>query len=370
MPADVTGMAGSWLCRDDVDRERLLDMERRLKPVRALTIGMLGIALIASAPWIGWWTLVPLAIAAGFFKIADDMLDEAERPEYVMFAAWALSEVTIAAAVAATDGSAGPATLCWLAIPVVTLSARFSTRGVIAGVIWALGLLGAVAFGAHAEQVMSDPTIAIAPAALILGVATLSTALMRSDVEHREEAVIDALTGMLNRHALDNRVGELAQQSRMTGQPVGLIVGDLDQFKGINDSLGHQVGDTVLKQIAYDLRKDLRAFDLAYRIGGDEFLILLPGADLEECEGLARQLCQTVQKSLGDSINLTISFGVSSSAPGKAFDYDTVFAAADQALYAAKQDGRNQVRVAGTPVAKDADAAPTPAEALTAAFAD
>jgi diguanylate cyclase (GGDEF)-like protein len=361
-------MAGSWLCRDDVDRERLLDMERRLKPVRAITIGMLGVALIISAPWIGWWTLAPLALAAGLFKIADDMLDEAERPEYLMFAAWALSELTIAAAVAAAGSAAGPATMAWLAIPVVTLSARFSTRGVIAGVIWALALLAAVAFGAYADQIAATPPLVIAPAALILGIATLSTALMRSDVEHREEAVIDALTGMLNRHALENRVGELAQQSKLTGEPVGVIVGDLDYFKGINDTLGHQAGDTVLRTIAYELRKDLRAFDLAYRIGGDEFLILMPGAGLEECEDLAHQLCRTVQKSLGDSINLTISFGVSTSTPGETFDYEKVFAAADHALYAAKQDGRNQVRVAGQQAGLEPlEAAPEP---FTAAFAD
>jgi diguanylate cyclase (GGDEF)-like protein len=358
-------MAGSWLCRDNVDRERLLDMERRLKPVRALTIGMLGIALIVSAPWVGWWTLLPLAIAAGLFKIADDMLDTVERPEYVMFAAWALSEVTIAAAVAATDGSAGPATLCWLAIPVVTLSARFSTPGVVAGVLWALGLLAAVAFGAHSGQVMDDPTIVIAPAALILGVATLSTALMQSDVEHREEAVIDNLTGMLNRHALENRVGELAQQSRLTGEPVGVLVGDLDNFKGINDSLGHQVGDTVLKQISYELRKDLRAFDLAYRIGGDEFLIVMPGAEIKECEGLAHQLRHTVEHTLGESVNLTISFGVNASRKGEAFDYEKIFAGADAALYAAKHSGRNLVRVAAkTPVTAPVEAEVVPLAAV------
>jgi diguanylate cyclase (GGDEF)-like protein len=116
------------------------------------------------------------------------------------------------------------------------------------------------------------------------------------------------------------------------------------------------------------VRKDLRAFDLAYRIGGDEFLILMPGAGLEECEDLAHQLCRTVQKSLGDSINLTISFGVSTSTPGETFDYEKVFAAADHALYAAKQDGRNQVRVAGQQAAHDPlEAAPEP---FTAAFAD
>jgi diguanylate cyclase (GGDEF)-like protein len=277
-----------------------------------------------------------------------------------MFAAWALSELTIACAVAAAGGTAGTATMAWLAIPVVTLSARFSVRGVIAGVLWALLLLGAVAFGAYGELVTENPPLVIAPAALILGVATLSTALMRSDVEHREEAVIDALTGMLNRHALENRVGELSQQSRLTGQPVGLIVGDLDNFKGINDSLGHQVGDTVLKQISYELRKDLRAFDLAYRIGGDEFLILMPGAELDECNGLAHQLCRTVQKTLGDSVNLTISFGVNASKSGESFDYDQIFGGADKALYEAKQAGRNQVRVADQSAAPPAQPALEP----------
>jgi diguanylate cyclase (GGDEF)-like protein len=258
--------------------------------------------------------------------------------------------------------------MCWLAIPVVTLSARFSTRGVIAGVVWALGLLAAVAFGAHSAQVLADPTIVIAPAALIIGVATLSTALMRSDVEHREDAVIDALTGMLNRHALDNRVGELTQQSRLTGEPVGMIVGDLDNFKGINDSLGHAVGDTVLKQIAYELRKDLRAFDLAYRIGGDEFLIVMPGAELDECEGLAHQLRHTVESTLGDSVNLTISFGVNGSRKGEAFDYPTIFAGADEALYTAKQEGRNLVRIAES--ARVVHPESPAAEPFAAAFAD
>jgi diguanylate cyclase (GGDEF)-like protein len=359
-------MKTSWLCRDDVDRERLLDMERRLKPVRAVAMGVLAIALVASAPWLGWWTLAPLGFAAGLFALADRRLERAEKPEYLIFAAWAGSELTIAAAVALTGG-ASEATIAWLAIPVVTLSARFSLRGVMVGVAFAFVLLIAVAFGVNSNAVLDDPTMLFAPAALIISVAVLSTALMRSDVEHRGEAVIDALTGMLNRKALANRVAELTQQSEVTGRPVGIVIGDLDHFKGINDSLGHAVGDTVLKQIAYELRSHLRAFDLAYRLGGDEFLFLMPGAEIKECRGLADQLRRAVEKTLGDSVNVTISLGVSASAQGEQFDYDTVFAAADAALYEAKQKGRNQIH--SEPVTEGTNVEATP-EPFTAAFAD
>jgi diguanylate cyclase (GGDEF)-like protein len=340
---DFSRMAGSWLCRDDFDRERLLDMEERIKPVRRVAMGILAIALIAGAPWIGWWTLIPLAAAAGLFLAAGARLERSERPENLMFGAWVGSETMIAIAVALTGGPA-VATLSWLAIPVVTLSARFSLRGVTIGVAIAIALLLAVAFGTGAGAVVDSPPLVLAPLALILAIAVLSTALMQSDMHHRGEAVIDSLTGMLNRRALINRVSELAQQSEVTGEPVGMILGDLDQFKEINDSRGHAAGDAALTDVAYLLRKRLRAFDLAYRIGGEEFLILVPGADTAECARIAEDLRRAVATdTLGEGSSLTISFGVSASARGAGFDYDRVFAAADEALYEAKSEGRNMV---------------------------
>ncbi|HEY7266287.1 MAG TPA: GGDEF domain-containing protein [Solirubrobacterales bacterium] len=336
-------MSGSWLCRDDFDRERLLDMEERIKPVRALAMGILALALIVGGPWIGWWTLIPLAAAAGFFVVADARLERSKRPENLMFAAWVGSEVMIAAAVGL---SGGPeiATLSWLAIPVVTLSARFSLRGVVTGVAIAIALLLAVAFISDADAVVDNPTLVVAPLALIVAAAVLSTALMESDMEHRGEAVIDPLTGMLNRKALMNRAEELAQQSRITGEPVGLLLGDLDHFKEVNDLEGHAAGDAALKDVAYLLRKQLRAFDLAYRIGGEEFLVLVPGADCKECAMLAEGLRGAVAaNTVGDGSSVTISFGVAASARSTNFDYEKVFAAADEALYEAKSGGRNRV---------------------------
>jgi diguanylate cyclase (GGDEF)-like protein len=336
-------MAGTWLCRDDMDRERLLDMEERLQPVRRVTMGILAVGLLASAPWFGLWTLIPLAVAAALFGLADRLLERTARPEYLMFAAWAGSEVTIAIAVVLSGGP-HVATLSWLAIPVVTLSARFSLRGVIVGVAIAIALTAAVAFGSDAAAVLHDPTLVFSPVALILATAVLSTALMRSDVQHRSDAVIDPLTGMLNRKSLSNRAAELAQQSEVTGERIGVIVGDLDHFKEINDSKGHPAGDAVLTDVAYMLRKQLRAFDLAYRIGGEEFLVLVPGSDLGECVRLAELLRRTIAaNSVGDSLRITMSFGVSTSVAGQPFDYERVFAAADEALYEAKSLGRNRV---------------------------
>ena len=319
--ADFSRMAGSWLCRDDLDRERLLDMEERIKPVRRLAMGILAIALIAAAPWLGWWTLIPLAVAAVFFLAADARLERSERPEYLMFAAWAGSETMIAIAVALTGGP-DVATISWLAIPVVTLSARFSLRGVIIGVAIAIVLLVAVAFISDTGAVRDDPTLVMAPLALIVATAVLSTALMQSDLDHRGEALIDSLTGMLNRKALMNRVDELGQQSEVTRQPVGMIFGDLDRFKDVNDSQGHAAGDAALIDVAYLLRKRLRAFDLAYRVGGEEFLILLPGADTPTCARIAEELRATVaSEPVGEGTMLTISFGVSASACDEGFDY-------------------------------------------------
>jgi diguanylate cyclase (GGDEF)-like protein len=336
-------------------------MEERLKPVRAVAMVILALALIAGAPWIGWWTLLPLVFAGGLFWSADRLLERTERPEYVLFAAWAGTEITIAAAVALTGGPK-VATLSWIAIPVVTLSARFSLRGVLVGVALAIGCLLAVAFGTDAQAVLDDPPLVVAPLALILATAVLSTALMRSDVEHRGEAVIDPLTGMLNRKALANRISELTQQSEVTGERIGVIVGDLDNFKRINDSLGHAQGDAVLTDVAYMLRKQLRAFDLAYRIGGEEFLVLVPGADVQECTRLAELLRRTIAAcSFSDGVRLTMSLGVATSGPGEPFDYERVFAAADAALYEAKSLGRN--RVCGT---DGVDRPATPSAAMQA----
>jgi diguanylate cyclase (GGDEF)-like protein len=344
-PAHIANRS-SWLCRDDADRERMLDMEERVRPCRQRALAILALAIVAVGPWLGWWPLLFLIPSAGFFATADHFLSRVARPELVMFAAWIGSEITIAGAVS-LEGGPRVVALSWLAIPVITLSSRFSTRGVVAGVAIASGLVLVVAFGTAAHTVLNSPELVIAPLALVLCVAVLSTPLMHSDIQHRSDAVIDQLTGMLNRKALGARTHELAQQSEVTGEPIGVIIADLDRFKRVNDTRGHAVGDMVLKEVAYLLRKQLRAFDLAYRLGGEEFLILVPGSDIEHTAELAERLRERIAADpLGEGLAVTMSLGVGASAQGQRFDYNAVFAEADAALYRAKRSGRNRVCVA------------------------
>jgi diguanylate cyclase (GGDEF)-like protein len=334
----------SWLIRNGSDRERMLDMDRRLRPVRLRTFAVLAGALLASGPWVGWWTIAPLLVAGAVFRVADTRIEGTSRPEYWMFAAWAGAEAIIAVSLVLT-GSSAVLMLAMLSIPIVTLSARFSSRGILIGVAIALGLTIAVALGTNADAVAQNPPLLIAPLAVVASVAMLSTALMHSDVEHRSKAVIDQLTGLLNRGALEARANELEQQSAITGEPVAVIVADLDNFKRVNDLHGHASGDVVLKEVAYLVRKGLHAFDLAYRLGGDELLVLVPGADIKIAEAVGESLHAGIGGGvLGGGVRVTMSCGVSASRHGEAFDFDAVFRSADAALYEAKRRGGDRVR--------------------------
>jgi diguanylate cyclase (GGDEF)-like protein len=333
----------TWLVRNELDRERLIDMERRLQPPRRIAFAVLGVALVICGPWLGWWTLIPLALAAGLFKLADVRVPLARRPELGMFLAWVGSEVVIAGSVALSGGAGAP-TLSWLAIPVVTLSARFSGRGIAAGVAIALVLLLATALGVSAGAVAHDPAVVLTPGALIVAVAILSTALMHSDLEHRNEALFDELTGMLNRKALLTRVREIEQQTAISGEPVAIVLADLDRFKAINDTFGHAAGDLVLRDVAGLMRQQLSAAHFSYRLGGEEFIVLLPGFDRSGAAALAEGLRAAVRAgTVNGGRHVTMSCGVAASQPGAGFDYERVFSAADAALYEAKRSGRDRV---------------------------
>lgn len=321
-------------------------MERRLKPVRNVALGILAIALVAGGPWVGWWTLAPLAAATVGFLIGGTRVEQRRRPEYAAAAAWCVSELLVAGSLAISGGPRSPA-LAWLVLPIITLPARFRLRGVLAGVLFAIVLLLGISFGVDAHAVLRNPTPVIFTFALIPAVSSLSVALMRSDLDHRSEAVIDPLTSMLNRNALSTRLEELTQQAKINQQPVAMIVADLDGFKAINDKHGHSVGDAVLRDLAYRMRAELRAYDLAYRLGGEEFLILLPGGTVDNAAEIAERLRAVVESSEICGLSLTMSVGVAASSPGP-FDYGAVFKAADQALYTAKAEGRNCVRVSGS----------------------
>jgi diguanylate cyclase (GGDEF)-like protein len=164
-----------------------------------------------------------------------------------------------------------------------------------------------------------------------------------------QQALVDGLTGLANRRlgtaALEK---ELARAQRF-GEPLSLVLADIDDFKRINDRWGHPTGDEVLKVFADVLRASVREIDLAGRWGGEEFALLLPGTDLEG----ARELAERVRRKLartkflapdGERIRVTASFGVA--AFPEAPSQDQLVAASDGALYDAKRTGKNRVAVA------------------------
>lgn len=346
---------GTWLCPTAEDRLRLIDMERRLPPVRVFTFGAVGLALLLSMPWVGWWPLPLLAIVIFAVIGTDRDLEHARQPEYRVMLAWLLSVAVIGYASLRTEGLRGPLAP-WLAIPAVALAVRFRIRGVIAGTVLTGAVLGAMAIATKNTAHLHLPGAVwfAADVALVASSVGYTLTLLYSDLQHRGEAIIDPLTGMLNRNALDTRIGELAEQARVNRQPIALIMGDVDRFKSINDEHGHAAGDAVLEAVGERVRGHLRAYDLAYRLGGEEFLIVLPGSDRDGAQAVAERLREAIAHDETLDLRFTMSFGVSASSAG-AFDFTSLLRETDGALYAAKAAGRNRVQVAA-----GADAEPRP----------
>lgn len=332
---------GTWLCPTAVDRERLLDMEPRITKTRKVMFASVAVGLLSAIPWFGAFTLLPLAWVVISYPLLRPWVARSSRPEYPVMVAVLNAQVTVGIAIALTGGPQSPA-LPFLLLAIVTVSARFSSRGVIAGVVLTVVVLVGSTVGVDPAGYAADPTLVNGCLVALIGLAAGSHALMHAELRQRTQAILDPLTGLLNRKALMDRFAELSEQAALTDESVALVACDLDNFKAINDQYGHERGDAVLKDTAYVMRRSLRSFELVYRMGGEEFLIVLPGAD----ETIACQLAETVREAIEAAspggLPLTVSIGVAA-ARGTDVIFETLFREADDALYHAKRDGRNRV---------------------------
>lgn len=154
----------------------------------------------------------------------------------------------------------------------------------------------------------------------------------------------DPLTGLPNRRCTFDRLGSMVEKAGGDGSALAALMFDIDHFKGINDSYGHQVGDNVITQVAELARRQARTGDIVGRIGGEEFVWLLPGFDPVAARALAERLRAAVERGIEGSClpAVTISIGMACFAPGDCGDQ--LLARADAALYRAKRSGRNKVR--------------------------
>ncbi len=331
----------SWLCPTELDRRRAVDTSDRVRKARTFGAVCAGVGILVLAPILSWWLVPIFVVAALVLACVDPAMRRLEHPERAAAAGMVSIELAIAAAAAVTGGPVSPI-LPWMVVPVAMSAVRFRAQVVAVGVAIEALLVVIVGVTVDAAALIAHPALSIVSVTLTASVAAIALAIQGAEMQHRQESVLDPLTGLLNRKSLLPRFEELQQQAQQQNAPICMIAADLDRFKDVNDTYGHEAGDAVLQATAYEMRKCLRTFELFYRIGGEEFLAVIPGAGIPEARGLAERMRAAVERAKPSGVEITVSLGVGVAA-GDQLEFERLFSAADQALYEAKHAGRNRI---------------------------
>ena len=181
----------------------------------------------------------------------------------------------------------------------------------------------------------------------MLRIKVLQDELARANDELRRMAVTDSLTGLHNRRNVELLLHDMFEHSVRLHEPLACAMFDLDHFKSVNDTYGHQAGDAVLQQLAEILKESAREIDKVGRYGGEEFIVLLPGTVLDAAVTFAERTRQQVESHTftfeGGSLRRTLSCGVAAFPHPRISHREALVKAADDALYVAKELGRNRV---------------------------
>jgi diguanylate cyclase (GGDEF)-like protein/putative nucleotidyltransferase with HDIG domain len=285
-----------------------------------------------------------LAVALNAYAVAGLLFWQARRlPHWALplVLAWGSTLVTVIA----YCWGAAPSPLVFFYLWVFLYSAYFFTQPVALAQVALVGVL-------YGALLALRPPPSGAVAWWIVGMATMLIAaivirVMRDHVETliarlSDAARTDPLTRLPNRRGFRELLDLELERARRSGQPVTVLVGDVDHFKDVNDRAGHHVGDAALQRVARLLRDGMRQIDMAARIGGEEFAVILPGTDEHGAFTVAERLRCALRDAFADAtVPITISFGIASH-PAHAETAASLVRAADEALYGAKDSGRNR----------------------------
>jgi diguanylate cyclase (GGDEF)-like protein len=308
-------------------------------------------AVAIVAPHSAQIDAVGFAVVAGFQLVCASVI--LTLPSRLRSASWIPPAIVVAGVVAVTaavyfngERTGGPPAFneFFYVWPAFYIGYFFRARGIAAsvaliaasyaGVLSAIGVSGAPAFTRWIVTVSVVTGAAIA-------LHTLRRHIDRLLRQLRNAARTDELTQLLNRRGFEERFELELERARRTGDPLTLLVGDLDRFKDLNDRFGHVEGDATLASVAQTLGSSARTIDTVARVGGEEFALLLPATDAEGGLEAAERLRASVARQAGpDGPPLTISFGVAEVAHAEE-TRPSIMRAADAALYAAKANGRN-----------------------------
>jgi diguanylate cyclase (GGDEF)-like protein len=297
----------------------MLEAGSRVRVSRLVVSLVIAVSLIVMTPWLGGWPLLAIALGAVQVATLDRRIKRSKRPEYLVAFSLLFTAAMVAATVAMTGGPSSPA-LSWFVIPAGLMANRFRPQVVITGVAIELVMMVGVCVAVDLHGLLHDPTLFIAALTVLACVVLVTLSLSDTEMQLRNQA-----------HATDGSVA--------------LIVYDLDSFKKVNDELGHDVGDAVLRDTARLLETNLRSVDLVYRLGGEEFAVVLPGAGAAEARDIAERQREAVERGRPAGLSVTISGGVAADR-GSAVRWETLFRRADVALLDAKRSGRNRIVVA------------------------
>ena len=283
--------------------------------VTALALGLTMHAFASRLPtrWLPWvMVLGTLAVSAGI------VFCQTAHTPYILLYAWTSAEA-------------------WYLL---------ERRAAVALTVLGLVVSGpAIAVAGAGEPDVLSWWLMVAGTLVVIGVLAAMLRL-RSDhlIERLERAAThDELTGLLNRRGYHQRLAAELARVRRAGEPLSIVLGDIDSFKSLNDDFGHQRGDEALSEFARVCREQGRGADFVARVGGEEFVVVLPGTDADGAVLAAERLRQAIRSELTrpDGRALTASFGVAT-CPQDGDVADVLLASADRAMYAAKANGRDR----------------------------